>query len=202
MRTNWMECLKTALHTDWECMCSSKLDPSLWPRNHSPIKWGKIHNVHGCKRQSQGWKSCLPALHLVWLVCKAANPEKRRQGKHQRTPWAGKYGHWVSRLWAWTTVFRFGILIYQLLAALKPSSLFTSSRIVSTWLSWCCPHPSCPVPQEPFIVGTCHDHCKSVCLWASMLPGHSTLVAAMVFHPFYSVFTGISPCFKAPDNPA
>lgn len=63
-------------------------------------------------------------------------------------------------------------------------------------------HCSCPAPQEPLIVGTCHDHCKSVCLWASMLPRRSTLVAAMVFLPFHSVFTGISPCYKAPDSPA
>lgn len=130
-------------------MCSSKFDPSLWLRNRSPIKRGKVHNIHGCKWQSQGWKLCFSALHLVRLVCKAANPEKKRQWKHQQMPWAGKYEHWVSRLWAWTTVFRFGILIYQPLAALKPSSLFTSSRTVPTWPSWCCPHPATALAQPP-----------------------------------------------------
>lgn len=130
-------------------MCSSKFDPSLWLRNHSPIKWGKVHNVHGCKWQNQGWKWCLWALHLVRLVCKATNPEKRRQGKHQQTPWAEKCGHWVSRLWARITVFRFGILIYEPLAARKPSSLFTSSKIVPTWLSWCCLIPPLLLPSPP-----------------------------------------------------
>lgn len=156
-----MECIKTALHTGMHMCSQGSLIHLSGYGIIPPIKRGKAYSLHVCKWQSQGWKPCLPTLHLVWLVYRAAGAGKKRQGKHQQMPWTEKHRSRISRLQT---------------SHFPSSPSFTNPRLQqsppprwtvcvsqdSSYLSFlrlpsplhCC----CPASQELFITSTYHDH--------------------------------------------